>query len=96
MTSYRVDSEAVLSATTQATQTIDRIHQDVSSLTATLQSLSGVWAGQAATAFQEVYSSWQHTQATVETHLHELARALGQAGTHYQDMEIANTALFRR
>jgi WXG100 family type VII secretion target len=96
MTTYRVDSTAVLPATTQATQTIDRIHQDVSTLTAALQSLSGVWTGSAATAFQEVYSSWRTTQATVEAHLQELATALGQAGTHYQDMEIANTALFRR
>lgn len=95
MTRYQVDSDAVLSATSHATHTIERIHQDVSTLTATLHTLNGEWTGMAATAFAEVYSSWRATQTQVEAQLHELARALGQAGQHYHDMEIANTALFR-
>jgi WXG100 family type VII secretion target len=96
MTKYQVDSDAVLSATTHATHTIERIHQDVTTLTTTLHTLAGVWTGQAATAFADVYQTWRQTQTQVESHLHELTRALGQAGQHYYDMEMANAALFRR
>ena len=96
MTAYQVDADAVLHATHTARTTIDRLHHDVSSLTHTLNTLSSVWTGQAAAAFAEVYSSWQATHHHVESQLSELANALAQAGQHYQDMEAANVALFRR
>ena len=96
MTRYQVDVEAVSQASTQARATIDRLHQDVASLTHTLQTLSGVWTGAASQAFTDLYSAWHITQNQLETQLADITSALAQAGAHYQDMETANVALFRR
>jgi WXG100 family type VII secretion target len=96
MTRYQVDADAVTHATHTARATIDRLHHDVASLTNTLHTLSSVWTGQAANAFGEVYAGWQATHHSVETQLVEITNALAQAGQHYQDMEAANVALFRR
>ena len=96
MTRYHVDVEAVSHASAQARATIDRLHQDVASLTHTLQTLSGVWTGAASAAFTDLYSAWHITQNQLESQLADITSALGQAGQHYQDMEAANVALFRR
>jgi WXG100 family type VII secretion target len=96
MTRYQVDTDAVLAATQTARHTIERLHQDVATLTGTLQTLSGVWTGAAAGAFTDLYATWRATHAQVETHLADITAALTQAGQHYQDMEMANAALFRR
>lgn len=96
MTRYQVDADAVLSATHTARSTIDRLHQDVTSLTHTLHTLSGVWTGAAAAAFTDVYGAWRVTHGQVETQLTEITAALSQAGQHYLDMEATNVALFRR
>lgn len=96
MTRYQVDTDAVLAATHTAQHTIDRLHQDVATLTTTLHTLSGVWTGVAAAAFTDVYQTWRTTHTHVETQLADITAALGQAGQHYQDMEVTNAALFRR
>jgi len=96
MTRYHVDVDAVAHASTQARATIDRLHQDVASLTLTLQTLGSVWTGAASTAFADLYSSWHITQNQLETQLADITSALSQAGQHYQDMESTNVALFRR
>jgi early secretory antigenic target protein ESAT-6 len=96
MTRYQVDVDAVSQASTQARATIDRLHQDVASLTHTLHTLSSIWTGAASAAFTDLYSAWHITQSTLETQLVDITTALAQAGQHYQDMEAANVALFRR
>ena len=96
MTRYQVDTDAVLAATHTARHTMERLHHDVATLTATLQTLSGVWTGVASAAFTDVYQAWRTTHAHVETQLADITTALTQAGSHYQDMEAANAALFRR
>jgi early secretory antigenic target protein ESAT-6 len=96
MTRYQVDTDAVQAATHTARHTIDRLHQDVATLTTTLHTLSGVWTGMAASAFTDVYQAWRTTHAHVEAQLAEITTALTQAGQHYQDMEVTNAALFRR
>ena len=52
MTTYRVDSEAVLSAMSAARASSGRIQAEVAGLHAQLTNLQGSWSGQAATAFQ--------------------------------------------
>jgi len=96
MTRYQVDTDQVLTATQTARSTIDRLHQDVASLSHTLTTLQSCWSGQASQAFTEVYASWRTTQSHVESQLTAITHALGQAGQHYLDMEMANAALFRR
>lgn len=93
---YQVDVDAVNHASAQARATIDRLHQDVASLTHTLHTLSTVWTGAAAAAFTDLYSAWHATQVDLETQLSTITGALGQAGQHYLDMEASNVALFRR
>lgn len=96
MTKYQVDVDAVSHATHQARATIDRLHHDVATLTHTLRTLSGVWTGAASAAFSDLYTGWHATQSQLETQLADITSALAQAGQHYQDMETANVALFRR
>jgi early secretory antigenic target protein ESAT-6 len=96
MTRYQVDVEAVTHASAQAKATIDRLHQDVASLTHTLHTLGSVWTGAASAAFTDLYSAWHITQNQLETQLADITSALVQAGQHYHDMETANVALFRR
>ncbi|MEJ6507310.1 MAG: WXG100 family type VII secretion target [Microbacteriaceae bacterium] len=96
MTRYNVDSEAVLAAATQARASIGRINAEVHTLNAHLQSLSSSWSGPAATAFLAVHDNWRQTQMRVEESLASLGTSLTHAGTHYQDLEIANARLFHR
>lgn len=94
MTSYRVDSEAVLNAHGTIQNTMSRIEAEASSLKSQLASLQGAWTGQAAMAFQSVVGDWTATQQRVEQSLGAIAQALGQAGRQYADVELANARMF--
>ncbi len=96
MTRYTVDSEAVMHAANQARASIARLQGEVHSLNAHLQSLGSIWSGPAASAFIVVHDTWRGTQLRVEESLQGLTEALGHAGQHYQEMELANTRLFQR
>lgn len=96
MTRYHIDSDAVFHATEQAQQTIARINTDLQQLTGSLQALQSSWSGQASMAFQAVFAEWRATQQAVETQLIAITHSLGQAATHYLEMEQANTRLFQR
>lgn len=94
MTSYQVDSEAVMSATSAVRASIGRIQSEVAGLSAQLAGLQGSWSGQASSAFQGVVTQWHGTQQRVEESLATIAAALSQAGMRYAEIEMANTRLF--
>ncbi|TFD80270.1 WXG100 family type VII secretion target [Cryobacterium sp. Sr8] len=96
MTSYQVDSEAVLSTTATARASIARIQAEVAGLLAQLTGLEGSWTGQAAAAFQGAVADWRATQRHVEESAEGLNLALSQAGRQYADVEQANARLFSR
>ena len=96
MTRYHVDSDAVLTATAQARNTIARVQSDLQSLTQSLHSLQGSWGGQASLAFHSLFQQWRQTQQNVEAQLISITDALGQAGRHYSELEIQNARLFGR
>jgi 6 kDa early secretory antigenic target len=96
MTTYQVDSEAVLSATATVRGSIARIQSEVEAMHAQLTSLQGSWSGSAATAFQAIITDWRSTQVRVEESLAGITTALGQAGQQYADIEAANARLFLR
>lgn len=96
MTRYHVDSDAVLSATSQAQGSIGRIQAEIQSLSSQLHSLQASWSGTAASAFQQVLSEWLVTQQQVEGQLISLTQTLGQVGAHYAELEAQNTRLFMR
>jgi WXG100 family type VII secretion target len=96
MTSYQVDSDAVLTTTGAVRASIGRIQSEVSGLSAQLTGLQGTWTGQAASAFQGVVTEWHGTQLRVEETLAAINHALTQAGQQYADIEAANTRLFAR
>lgn len=96
MTSYQVDSEAVLSTTATARASIGRIQAEVAGLLAQLTGLEGSWTGQAAAAFQGAVSEWRATQRHVEESAEGLNLALSQAGQQYAEVEHANARLFSR
>jgi WXG100 family type VII secretion target len=96
MTSYQVDSEAVVAATASIRGTMDRIHAEAASLLGQLVGLQGSWTGQAATGFQGVVTDWKTTQARVDESLAAIAAALARAGQQYAEVELANAQLFRR
>ncbi|MDQ1588517.1 MAG: hypothetical protein QOJ77_1682 [Microbacteriaceae bacterium] len=96
MTTFQVDSEAVLSATSAVRASIDRIQAEVGGLHGQLTSLQGSWSGQAASAFQGVITDWRATQQRVEEGLAALNQALTQAAQQYAEIEAANARLFSR
>lgn len=92
---YQVDSEQVLTAAQQASNTIARIQSDVQALNAHLNHLSASWSGPAHAAFSAVHSQWHQTQLRVEETLQRLSESLAMAGRHYQDLEAGNARLFQ-
>jgi WXG100 family type VII secretion target len=96
MTTFQVDSEAVLSATSAVRTSMDRIQAEVGGLLGQLTSLQGSWSGQAAIAFQDVISDWRATQQHVGESLAGINQALTQAAQQYAETEAANARLFSR
>ncbi|MBC7723511.1 MAG: WXG100 family type VII secretion target [Burkholderiaceae bacterium] len=96
MTTYQVDSEAVLGTTNTVRASMGRIQAEAASLYAQLVGLQGSWSGQAATAFQSIAGEWKSTQQRVEESLAAINVALGQAAQQYAEIESANTRLFLR
>ncbi len=96
MSTFQVDSEAVLAHATAARQTVARIQGEVGALHAQLEQLQASWTGAAAAAFREVVAEWRLTQQHVEDGLMAIGTALSQAGQQYADIEQTNTRLFLR
>lgn len=94
MTRYQVDSEAVLGAHGAIRTTMSRIEAEGASLKGQLVSLQSSWTGPAATAFQSVVTEWTATQQRVEQSLAAIGQALGRAGQHYAEVELANARMF--
>lgn len=96
MSTYQVDSEAVLAHATAARQTVGRIQGEVTALHSQLEQLQSSWTGGAAAAFHQVVAEWRTTQQRVEDSLAAISGALQQAGQQYADAEQHNTRLFLR
>ena len=96
MTRYQVDSDAVAAATGTVRAAMSRIQGEVAGLHGQLVALQGSWTGQASAGFQTVVTDWKATQQRVEDSLTAIGVALDQAARGYADVEVQNTALFRR
>ena len=96
MTSYQVDSEAVLAQSTAARGTVGRIQSETASLHSQLEQLQSSWTGGAATAFHALVSEWRAAQQRVDESLTALSTALAQAGQQYAEAEHNNARLFLR
>ena len=94
MTTFQVDSDAVLGATGSIHASMERLSGESSALLGQLVGLQGSWTGSAATAFQSVVAEWRATQARVEESLGFIGRALGTAAQQYAEAETSNTGLF--
>ncbi len=95
MTSYQVDSEAVLGATATIHASMERISAESGALLGQLVNLQGSWTGAASTAFQSVISDWRATQHRVEESLGAIGRGLGAAAQQYAEAETANARIFQ-
>ena len=78
MTVYSVDSGQVASCASRIQVTCDSIRGEVSALM----------------QFSESVSSWQTTQAQVETSLDQIATSLSHAAQVYADAEAQSMGLF--
>ncbi len=96
MSTFQVDSEAVLAHAAAARQTVGRIQAEVTALHAQLEQLQASWRGGAASAFHAVVADWRTTQQRVEESLTAIGTSLAQAGQQYADIEHSNTRLFLR
>ena len=96
MSTYQVDSEAVLAQATAARHTVERVQGEVAALYAQLEQLQASWSGTAATAFRGVVAEWRAAQQRVDDSLGMLSGALGQAGQQYAEIEQQNARLFMR
>ncbi|MDQ1574852.1 MAG: hypothetical protein QOH55_2 [Microbacteriaceae bacterium] len=96
MTTFQVDSEAVLGATDAVRASIGRIEAEVGGLHGQLTNLQSSWSGQAATAFQGAITDWRATEQHVGESLAALNQALTRAAQQYAEIEAANARLFSR
>ena len=94
MTTFQVDSTAVLDASRAAQGALEQLRGDAAHLTATLTALQGSWSGQAASAFQQVLANWATTQRTIETQMTQLQQVLVTAAQQYQESELRNYQMF--
>ncbi|HTN57959.1 MAG TPA: WXG100 family type VII secretion target [Protaetiibacter sp.] len=94
MSTFQVDSEAVLAHAAAARQTVGRIQGEVSALHAQLEQLQSSWTGGAASAFRGLVAEWRATQQRVEDNLAAIGTALAQAGQQYAEIEQQNQRLF--
>jgi early secretory antigenic target protein ESAT-6 len=94
MSTYRVDSDQLLAATSAVRGSMSRIQSEVAGLLGQLTALQGSWNGQAAESFQGVVTQWRATQQQVEESLDSINLALGQAGHQYAEVELTNARLF--
>lgn len=95
MAIFAVDSDAVLTATTQVRGTAERLQAESHAMLAQLTQLQGTWTGAASIAFQGVIDRWRATQQQVEQSLADIGATLGVAGRQYADAEHATASLFR-
>ena len=96
MSTYQVDSEAVLAQATAARNTVERMQGEVTALHSQLEQLQASWSGTAATAFRGVVAEWRTAQQRVDDSLSVLGGALSQAGQQYAEIEQHNARLFLR
>ena len=96
MTTFQVDSEAVIGATASVHASMERLSGESSALLAQLVNLQGSWTGSASAAFQSVVGEWRATQQRVEESLGSIGHALSVAGQQYQEAETSNARLFSR
>ncbi|PZQ90644.1 MAG: WXG100 family type VII secretion target [Leifsonia xyli] len=96
MSTFQVDSEAVLAHAAAARQTVGRIQGEVGALHSQLEQLQSSWTGGAAAAFRSVVEEWRITQQRVEESLTAIGSALAQAGQQYAEIEAQNTRIFLR
>lgn len=96
MTSYRVDSDAVMGTTAGMRASMARIQAEIAGLHSQLINLESSWSGPAATAFQAVVADWRATEQRVDESLTSLNQALAAAAQQYADIEQANARLFGR
>jgi len=94
MSTFQVDSEAVLAHAAAARQTVSRIQGEVTALHSQLEQLQASWTGGAATAFRGIVAEWRATQQRVEDNLAAIGTALAQAGQQYAEIEQQNMRLF--
>src|SRR5690606_15124379 len=90
MSTFQVDSEAVLAHAAAARQTVGRIQNEVASLHAQLEQLQASWTGGAAAAFHGVVSEWRVNQERVEDNLTTISSALTPAGQQYAEIDQSN------
>ena len=96
MSTFQVDSEAVLAQASAARNTVQRVQSETSALSAQLEQLQASWSGTAATAFRGVVAEWRAAQLRVDDSLAMLGTALAQAGQQYAEIEQHNARLFMR
>ncbi|WP_418968818.1 WXG100 family type VII secretion target [Alloscardovia omnicolens] len=94
MPQYHVDSEHILSASTQVNASIEDIRAAVSTMYAHLTELESSWQGSAAIQFQTVAQQWQAAQRTMEDSLTSIQHAMTQAAQLYADTEAQASQLF--
>ncbi len=96
MTTFQVDSDAVLGATGSINASMERLLGESTALLNQLVNLQGSWTGTASSAFQSVVSEWHATQKHVEESLGSIGHALGTVAQQYTEAELSNAGLFRR
>ncbi|WOF23877.1 WXG100 family type VII secretion target [Microbacterium betulae] len=95
MSVFAVDSDALISQSSNVRATSDRIRTEVNTMLAQLLQLQPVWQGAAAAGFQGVVEQWRAAQLNMEESLTSIGQALNVAGSQYAETEQAAAGMFR-
>lgn len=94
MSRFEVDSDAVLTASSQVQSSVATLTSEVDLMMRNLDTLQATWRGQAAAGFAGVAAEWRATQERVKESLQSIQTALALAGRQYADVELATARMF--
>jgi WXG100 family type VII secretion target len=94
VSTYEVNSEAIIAARAGVRASIASISSEVVAMNGRLAELQSTWRGGAASAFVGTMEQWRSAQREVEAALEQINRSLASAGDTYSEVERLNMARF--
>ena len=92
MADFKVSTEELRSTSTELNQKVGMLESEINAMTSRIQSMRGMWQGDASNRFEDKWLDWQRASTQVKEALEGVAKFLGSAAQTYEDAEHANTA----
>jgi 6 kDa early secretory antigenic target len=91
----KVSTDDVAAKASAVAREVAELESQLGVLSSDMRALAETWTGQAASAFQTLYTGWNKQAAQIQQSLNEIGVSLKGAGSKYADTEAANIASMR-